>query len=197
MNDDFGTVLVGDQQWDFLCKERSVLLLGPLDEDVPAKVVGAAARAVKAALAPARIRPCVRLLPSVRMILGKDLDRDQLIEAFNDLLNRSLRVLGASNEEIEEWCSYGMPSEYRGWLASARKHAMRQMVRTNFGWDCIGDSPEESKTNLASEVVLGTSAVAVSMRHTYATFDISLATAIKGLSSEMGFVDLFPNDELQ
>jgi hypothetical protein len=48
------------------------------------------------------------------MVLREDLDREQLIEAFNDLLKQSLEFLGATDEEIVEWSSYGMPDEYRG-----------------------------------------------------------------------------------
>lgn len=176
---------VAEGHWAYLRSDTNVVLLGPVDEDVPTRTVAAAARAVKAALAPEKVRLCVRLLPPVRMVLREDLDREQLIEAFNDLLKQSLEFLGATDEEIVEWSSYGMPDEYRGWLDMARRHAMKQLVKTDFGWGCIGDDVEESKTSVADEIVLGTAAASVSMRHTYATFDLALATAIEGLRTSM------------
>jgi len=105
---------------------------------------------------------------------------DDLRPAYDTALKAALLVLGT---DATDWDTGGMPSDYRGWLMSARDIAIRSMRPMDD--DGIPESGKWENEYLAGEIVMGTCSVAFSMRYTKATLEFTMAVALAGLRSRL------------
>jgi hypothetical protein len=138
-------------------------------------VINYAARQARNEMSSDLMTPTARTVPSTYAIIGQIASVGDLLQPYDELLFQALRQLEVTN--AESMCDYGMPSDYRGWLAWARQNAMAFIE--------LEEGNADQRT-VAEEIVIGTSAVAFSMRYGQVTTPYTLAMAIKGLTEVLG-----------
>ena len=123
---------------------------------------------------PSSIR--VRTVPAPYQALNEPMTWDDLREIFDQTLKDALRVLGHDVSRVD---TGGMPSEYRGWMATAREHAQDFLNEQ--------DATYSSLAELAYEIVTATSAVSFSMRYGSTTLPFAMAVALAAIRDQLRF----------
>jgi hypothetical protein len=178
-----GWVRVKEDHFSFTITAGEATLFGP--DEANALSVGRAARALRKALPGLKVG--VRLVLSVRSVVGTDADWNQLLERFNKILRLGLTRLGVDPGAIEELDEGGMPSEYRGFLRQVGDHAqgflsaLKLFPMARSEPSTAPEATQQDCGHLAEEIVFATRAVAFSMREGYATVPFTIAVALKAL----------------
>lgn len=165
-----GTFHVGQTTWGWAEQGANAEFWCAADEPQDPAAINYAARRARDEMSSDLMTPTTRTVPSTYAIIGQIATLGDLLQPYDELLIQALRLLDVANAKSA--CDYGMPSEYRGWLAWARKNAMPFID---------AEEGNEDQRNVAEEVVMGSSAVAFSMRFGHVTTPYTLAVAIKGL----------------
>jgi hypothetical protein len=152
-------------------------------DDITAADFGAAVRRLSALHGVKANTVRVRMLPPSSEVLGAVQTEIEVREEYDEALQQALRLLGVADIG-REMCSYGMPSEYRVWLGYAR------LTAEEFRRGMAGDMSESPLWDLAAEVMIGTSAVAFSMRFGHTALPFTTAVALQGLRSELAGLDV-------
>lgn len=130
----------------------------------------------------------VKMLPPSSEVLGAVQTEFEVREEYDEALQQALRLLGVGDGG-REMCSYGMPSDYRGWLGYAR------LTAEEFRRGMAGDTSESPLWDLAAEVMIGTSAVAFSMRFGHSALPFTTAVALHGLRQQLSGLDAYDGGE--
>jgi hypothetical protein len=175
-----GSFVVKDVSWGFARRDDGTFELWSHHDEVGVPDVAAASRYLRThdPARPSAIR--LRTVPAPAEVLGEPMTWNALRPAYDNALKDALRILGT---DARDWDTGGMPSDYRGWLMTARDIAIRSMRRmdTN-GLPASGTYEHEE---LAAEIVMGTCSVAFSMRYTKATLEFTMAVALAGLRGRL------------
>lgn len=165
-----GTFHVDQTTWGWAEQGANAEFWCAADEPQEPAAINYAARRARDEMSSDLLTPTARTVPSTYAIIGQIATLGDLLKPYDELLIQALRLLEVANAKSA--CDYGMPSEYRGWLAWARQNAM-SFIHVEEG--------NEDQRDVAEEVVIGSSAVAFSMRFGHVTTPYTLAVAIKGL----------------
>ncbi len=157
-------------------------------EEVTAADLGAAVRRFSTLHGVKADTVRVRMLPPSSEVLGAMQTEIEVREEYDTALQQALRFLGVGDGG-REMCSYGMPSEYRGWLGYAR------LTAEEFRRGMAGDMSESPLWDLAAEVMIGTSAVAFSMRFGHAALPFTTAVALHGLRQQLTGIEAYGGGE--
>lgn len=171
-----GSVEVGDRTWSYVELEDNVEMWVDSGDALDPREIMDARAPVRAAASSDLVEPRVRLMPSTFAIVGSALDVGELRERYDAALLRALGALGVAG--AAEMCDYGMPSDYRGWLSWARERADEVQRTTR-------DNDAERIRNLAEEIIMGTCAIALSMREGHTVTPYITAVALKGLEMRL------------
>jgi hypothetical protein len=170
-----GSVGVGDRTWSWVLIAGSAEMWETSGEAVDTSEILEARERVRTAASGGAVEPRVRLLPPASSVLGHDLEAVAVRERYDEVLLRALDRIGVSGGA--EMCDYGMPSDYRGWLAWARERARKAPDEVS------NEEGAERIRYIAEEIAMGTSAVAFSMREGHAVTPFITSIAIKGLDA--------------
>ena len=150
--------------------------LWSLNEDVSVPNIATASRELRALhpAKPSAIR--VRTVPAPYEAVNAPVDWDYLRPEYDRMLIAALGFLGV---DATGYDTGGMPSEYRGWMFYASTAAQKFLAQT------ASESRNFDLRHLADEIVMGTSAVAFSMRYGRVTLPWVMAVALAGLRDQM------------
>ena len=170
-----GQFYIGDVHWGYVERDGK-LDLWSLDEEVTVPQIAAASRDLRALhpAKPSAIR--VRTVPAPYEAMNAPVDWDYLRPEYDRMLIMALRFLGVGANGYD---TGGMPSEYRGWMFYASTTAQKFLAQT------ASESTNFDLRHLADEIVMGTSAVAFSMRYGRVTLPWVMAVALAGLRNQM------------
>jgi hypothetical protein len=165
-----GTFHVAETTWGWAEQGSTSEFWCEADEAQDPAAINHAAQLARNEMSSDLATPTARTVPSTYAIIGHIAALGDLLQPYDELLFQALRLLDVT--DARSMCDYGMPSDYRGWLACARQSAM-PFIDLEEG--------NEDQRKVAEEILMGTSAVAFSMRFGHMTTPYTLAVAIKGL----------------
>ena len=182
-----GSVKVGEDSFEvFLSPDRQkaeVYKLGSFRVDSLAR----AAEALTDALPGAQVH--VSLAPPPAWILNEPLPNSvDPLARYTRTLKQALLALGVSANTVDQMDEGGMPSEFRGFLREAGRHAENLLAaRTLIGRRYSGTSlPDlDGREHLAEEIMFTTRAIAFSTRDGMPVFDYVVASSLKYLESAL------------
>jgi hypothetical protein len=165
-----GSVLVGQTSWGWAEQGAACEFWCQSDEPQDPAALLDGAKWARAEMSSDLVVPRARTLPSTFAVLGEILALGEALGRYDTVLLEALRFLGVDG--AKSMCDYGMPSEYRGWLAWAREKALKALPRLE---------RDASRRDVAEEIMMGTCAVAFSMRFGHVNTPFTIAVAIDGL----------------
>jgi hypothetical protein len=167
-----GVVTSEGSGWCFLDRGDGRVSIWPtMDGEISSRAIVRAAKTVREKTGPDARVVVMRLVPPPESVIGGLASPDSLMATLDDALIGALAALGVDKDFARKHCIYGMGSEYRGWMAFVREQAMPIFAERGV------------QSALAEELVMLTSAIAVSMRHGNSTMEHTIATALHSLAN--------------